>query len=167
MVSGGKMDIFILTLKQLMMMATLIIVGFVLRKKGIVPENTGTALSKLETFVFVPSLYIINQLNNCTVENFIKNSSLMLYGLIFVVIAIVASYPLSRLFVRNSKTSADLQYQRSIYKYALAFGNYGYVGNFIVLGVWGEAMLYKYMMVTFFCWNSLQFVGTLYFDTQG
>lgn len=144
------MDIFILTLKQLMMMATLIMVGFVLRKKGIVPENTGTVLSKLEIFVFVPSLYIINQLNNCTVDNFIKNSSLILYGVAFVVIAIFASYPLSRLFVRNSKSSAELEYQRSIYKYALAFGNYGYVGNFIVLGVWGDAMLYKFMMLTFF-----------------
>lgn len=144
------MDIFILTLKQLMMMATLIMVGFVLRKKGVVPENTGVALSKIETFVFVPALSFINQLNNCTIDNFAKNSSLMLYGLVFVVIAIAVSYPLSGLFVRNSKSNTELDYQRSVYKYALTFGNYGFIGNFVVLGIWGDTMLYKYLMLTFF-----------------
>lgn len=45
------MDIFLLTLQQLMMMASLMVAGFLLRKKNIVPENTGVALSKLETYI--------------------------------------------------------------------------------------------------------------------
>ncbi len=41
-------------------------------------------------------------------------------------------------------------YQKNIYKYAMTFGNYGFMGNFIILGVWGDEILYKYLMFTFF-----------------
>ena len=143
------MDIFLLTLQQLMMMASLMVVGYFLRKKNIVPENTGIAISKLETYVFVPALSIINQLNNCTFENFIKNSSLILYGLIFVLLAIFIARLLSGLFVKGSQKSPELSYKRNIYQYGLTFSNYGFIGNFIILGVWGDAMFYKYTMLTF------------------
>ena len=143
------MDIFLLALQQLMMMAILMVVGWTLRKKGIVPENAGTALSRLETYVFVPALSFGNQLKNCTVETFTNNANLIFYGLAAVIAGIILAHPLSRIFVRNAKENASLMYQRNIYKYALTFGNYGYMGNFIVLGVWGDTMLYKYLMVTF------------------
>ena len=50
------MEVFNLTLTQMLMMFTLILLGFVLRKKAIVPENTGATLAKLETFIFTPIL---------------------------------------------------------------------------------------------------------------
>jgi len=143
------MDIFLLTLQQLMMMASLMVVGYFLRKKNIVPENTGIAISKLETYVFVPALSIINQLNNCTVKTFVENSSLILYGLFFVLLAIFIARLLSGLFVKGSKKSPELSYKRNIYEYGLTFSNYGFIGNFIILGVWGDAMFYKYTMLTF------------------
>ncbi|MBE6915098.1 MAG: AEC family transporter [Ruminococcaceae bacterium] len=143
------MEIFKLALQQLMMMASLILIGFFLRKKELVPSITGTALSKLETFVLLPALTFVNQLRNCTVENFTKHSSLILYGAVFVFLAVGLAYPVSKLFVRNSKASPELEYQRNVYKYALTFGNYGFMGNFIVLGIWGDAFLFQYLMLTF------------------
>ncbi len=137
------MDIFLLTLQQLMMMASLMVAGFLLRKKNIVPENTGVALSKLETYIFVPSLSIINQLNNCTVETFVNNSKLILYGAVIIAVAIPLGVLLSRLFVRKNS------YTRNVYQYGLTFSNYGFIGNFIILGVWGDLMFYKYTMFTF------------------
>ncbi len=144
------MEMFFLSLQQLLMMATLIIVGYILRVKNIVPENSGSVISKLETFVFVPALSFVTMLDKCTVENFVKNSSLMIYGLIFIVAAVALAYPVSRLFVRNADGNKELEYQRNIYKYALTFGNFGFMGNFIVLGIWGSEMFYKYHMLTFF-----------------
>lgn len=143
------MQVFNLVLTQMLMMFSLMAVGFLLRKFNILPEKSDIAISKLETFLFVPSLNFYTQLTNCNVQNFLENSKFMIYGLLIIIVAIALSYPLSRLFFKKLDTDA-LKYQRNIYKYALTFGNYGFIGNFIVLGVWGEEMFFKYSMFTFF-----------------
>lgn len=143
------MDIFLLTLKQMLLIFFLIMVGFILRKKSILPENSGTVMAKMETWIFCPALSMVTQMRKCTVETFSDNATLILYGLAFVVCAIALSYPLSRLFVRNDKTP-ESAYQRSIYKYALTFGNFSYAGNMIILDVWGEDVFFKYSLFIFF-----------------
>ena len=144
------MEIFNLTLNQMLMMFSLILVGFTLRKKKIIPEGTGVALAKLETFVFVPALSLYSQMTQCTVQTFKENSVLILYGLVIVIAAIILSYPLSRLFVPKTSGSSEKLYQRNIYKYAMTFGNYGFMGNFIILGIWGNEFFYKYSLFVFF-----------------
>ncbi len=143
------MEIFYLTLQQMLMMFSLIGIGFLLRKKLLIPQNADISLAKLETYIFVPALALYNQMTKCTVETFLENWVLILYGSVIVVLSILLAYPLSRLFVRNSKKSSVLSYQRNIYKYALTFGNYGFMGNFIALGVWGNDFFYKYSLFTF------------------
>ncbi len=143
------METFSLVLNQMLMMFTLIVAGFLLRKKKLVPENTGTALSKLETYLFLPALNMYNQLTKCTVQTFAENYRLIIYGAVVVIIAILLSYPLSALFVKNPDKDPKTAYQRCIYRYAIAFGNYGYVGNFLVLGLWGPDVFYQYSMFTF------------------
>ncbi len=140
------MEIFNLTLSQMLMMFTLIAVGFFLRKKCILPDNAGTVLSKAETWIFVPALSLFNMINKCTVESFAQNWTLMLYGAVTVLAAIAVAYPLSALFFKKEERDS---YQRNVYKYALTFGNYGFMGNFIVLGIWGNDMFYKYALFTF------------------
>lgn len=144
------MKMFNLTLEQMLMMFTLILVGFLLRKKNCLPENAGTIMAKMETFIFVPALSLFTQMTKCTVENFQKNAHLMLYGLVIVLSAILISYPLSKIFVRDGKASSEKEYQRNIYKYAMTFGNFGFMGNFIILGIWGADFYYKYSLFTFF-----------------
>ena len=143
------MDIFLLTLQQLMMIASLMVAGYFLRKKDIVPENTGIAISKLETYIFVPALSIINQLNNCTIETFTRDSILILYGFVLVLVSALIGSIFSRFFVKDASKSLELLYKRNIYQYGLTFSNYGFIGNFIILGIWGDAMFYKYTMLTF------------------
>ena len=41
------MDVFYLTLKQMLMMFSLIAFGFFLRKKSILPDNSGTTMAKM------------------------------------------------------------------------------------------------------------------------
>lgn len=140
------MDIFFLTLKQMLVMFSLILVGYLLRKKRILPDNAYITMAKMETYIFVPALSLFTQMTKCTVKTFAENSSLILYGAVIVLTAIAAAYPLSRLFVRNHASSPEAAYQRNIYKYALTFGNYGFMGNFIILGVWGNDFFYKYSL---------------------
>lgn len=144
------MEIFHLTLKQMLMMLSLIAVGYLLRKKSILPENAGNVMAKLETYIFVPSLMLYNQISQCKIETFKENYTLILYGGIIIICAVSLSYPLSRFFVKDSNISSENAYKRNIYKYALVFGNYGFMGNFIILGVFGEEFLYKYILFTFF-----------------
>ena len=63
-----------------------------------------------------------------------------LYSAIALVIAIVIALPLSKVFAR------DDAYKRNIYKYALAFGNFSFMGNAIVPAIMGDKMLYNYML---------------------
>lgn len=142
------MEIFELTLTQMLNMFSLILVGFILTKLNILPKGSDKVISKLETYAFAPALVLGNKIVNCTVENFKENSHLILYGLVITLIAIALAYPLSKLFINKAKNREET-YQKNIYRYALTFGNYGYMGNFLVLGIWGQEMLFKYLMFTF------------------
>ncbi len=142
------MEIFSLTFNQMLLMFTFILLGFVLRKTKILPENAYVTMSRLETYIFVPALNLHNMMTNCTPATFKENSVLILYGAIMIAIAVGLSYPLSRMFVKKHRENTELEYQRNIYKYALTFGNYGFIGNFIILGVWGGEMFFKYSMFT-------------------
>ena len=142
------MDVFFLTLNQMLMMFTLILVGYILRKKKILPDSSVTTLSRLETYFLTPALSLSNMMQNATVETLSKNFKLVIYGFVFIAAAVLLSYPLSNLFVKKSTDSA-LEYQRNIFKYAMAFGNFGYVGNFVVLGILGSEGLFKFMLFTF------------------
>ena len=131
------------------MMFLLIGGGVLLRKTNILPKGSDATISRLETYLLIPALNLFNQMTQCTRETFAENAPLMLYGTVIILCAMLLSYPLSRLFVRNAATSPELTYRRNVYKYALTFANYGFVGNFIILGVFGAETFYKYSLLTF------------------
>ena len=137
---------FQMTLTQMLMMFSFMLIGFFLRKKNFLAENSHITMSKLETFIFVPALNLSNMLKNCNTQTFRENAPLILYGAGVIFIALIIAQPLSALFVRNSGQSSELSYQRNIYRYALTFGNYGFVGNFLILGRWGSEVFFKYTM---------------------
>ncbi len=130
----------------MLMMFSLMIIGFLLRKLSILPVDADRVMSRLETYVFSPALVFSTQLVNCTVDNFKKFSVYILYSLVLGVIAVLVSYPVSRFFVNKKRDGEAIV---NIYKYAITFGNFGFLGNFLVLGVWGSEMLFKYTMFTF------------------
>lgn len=144
------MEIFLLTLKQMLTMFSFIIAGFILKKKNILADNAHTVLSRVLLYIVTPALSLYTQMNRCTVETFKENYILILYGLGVALVAVLIAYPISGLFVRNYKKSSDLSYQKNIFKYGLAFGNISYFGNFLIVGVWGEEMLFKYLLFSMF-----------------
>ena len=78
------MDIFFLTLNQMAMMFTLILVGYILRKKKILPDSSVTTLSRLETFFLTPALSLSNMMQNATIETLSGNFKLVIYGILFI-----------------------------------------------------------------------------------
>ena len=143
------MEVFKLSLQQMLMMFVLIAAGFVLRKKRLLPENANSVMSKLEMMIFLPALTLYSQMTKCTVETFAVHSRLILYGALMTLCAILLSFPLSALFVPNASVSAQRSYQRKVYQYAMSFSNVGFMGNFIILGVWGQDVFFQYSLFTF------------------
>lgn len=155
------MEVFNLTLTQMLVMFILMLTGYILKKGNFIPDDSSAVISKFLAFVLAPALTLNNQIANCTPQTFAENSQLILYGLGSVLIAIGISYPISALFIKNKDKKPELAYQRQIYKYALTFGNFGYMGNYIVLGIWGDGMLFKYNMFTFIM-NIVVYVWGIY-----
>lgn len=142
------MEIFTSTLNQMLLMFLLIFVGILLRKKNILPKDTDVVLAKLETYVLTPALTFSSWTGNCTPKSLAENANLILYGLIMIVVAVLLAQPLSGLFVHNAWGDEKTAYQRQIYKYAMTFGNYGFIGNYIVLNIWGSERFFQYSMFT-------------------
>ena len=133
--------VFLNTLSPMLMMFTCMVIGFVLNKKKLCPDNTASVLSKLETNVFAPALIINTFSKYCTVASLSAQYLQILSCLLVLAIAIGIAFALAPLFTGKG-------YQRKIYHYALTFGNFGFMGNAIVPAILGEAALYDYMLFT-------------------
>lgn len=127
------------------MMFGFIALGFILKRANILPDGSNVTMARLETYIFVPALTISNQMARCTPETFRQNASLILYGAITITAVLIAAVPMSYLYVRHAKTPYE-EYQRMVYRYAMSFANFGFMGNFIILGVFGDEMFFKYQM---------------------
>lgn len=135
------MQVFSATFNQMLVLFTFMAVGFFLNKKKILPADSSAVLSKLETLLFVPCLVFSVFYKYCTVENFKQKSVYMLYGAAVMAISLVIGALLARLFARDG-------YLRRIYTYSFAVANFSFMGNAVVLGVFGEEILFDYMIFT-------------------
>lgn len=131
---------FLPILNQTAVLLIFMLVGFILCKWKFVSENTDSALSRLEKYLFVPALVLVTFINQCTVEALSSAWRLFVLGLGLALILI----PVSLLTVRSlfkEKTS------QNIATYALAFSNFGYMGNAIMLAVFPN-IFFEYTIFT-------------------
>ena len=139
------LETFKATLSPMLVMFMCMVIGFVANKTHIVPKNTATVASKLENYIFVPALIISTFMNYCTVASLKQQYKLVFYSLLALAVALCIALPLSYLFQKKD------YYMRNIYRYALVFGNFSFMGNAIVpaiLSVWNSDILYLYMLYT-------------------
>ncbi|MBQ8526334.1 MAG: AEC family transporter [Clostridia bacterium] len=143
------MEIFNSTLTQMLVMFCFILIGFVLKKMQLLPDNGATVLSKLENYVLVPALVLDTFMTYCKIDSLRENYNMILYCMLLLVVALVISLPLSKVFSREKTlTVSEQKYRRNIYKYALTFGNFAFMGNAVVLGVLGDEGLFNYLLFT-------------------
>ena len=132
-------ETFQATLSSMLVMFLCMVIGYVANKKKLIPENAATVLSKLENYFFVPALVINTFMRYCTVASIADQYKCILYCLAVFAVALCISLPLSRVFTKG-------EYERNIYKYALTFGNFSFMGNAVVPAILGEEALYPYML---------------------
>lgn len=134
------MATFFATLKPMLTLFFCIAVGFILMKKKILPDNASKTMAKMENWIFSPALSFTTMIRYCTVDSLSAHATNLAVSLVAVTLAMVIAIPLARLFVRE-KTA-----ERGVYAYALAFANSGYVGDPIVLALFGEEILAYYKL---------------------
>ena len=134
-------QVFTATLSAMLTMLICMLIGFVLRKKKIEPEDTDSVLSKFLSFVVSPALTFNSFSQNFSLQSISDNYMIVLFGLLISLLAILIGTVLAGAFVKEG-------YAKGVYKYAIAFANFGYMGNAVVLSIFGEEMLYYYQLFT-------------------
>ena len=114
--------IFSAILNQMAFLFILIIVGYVLAKLKLVPDNTESVLSKLENYIFIPALVMGTFVQHFTLEKLSTAKDILLTSLIIELIVI----PLSMLCVRFC---AKDKYIQNIYLYGLCFFKFRIYGK--------------------------------------
>lgn len=135
------MQVFSATLNQMFVLFTFMALGYYLNFKGILPLNTSIALSRLETNVLVPCLVFNTFYKYCTVENLSEKWLYIVYGTAVMLVSLIIGIFLSKLFAKDD-------YLQKIYTYSFAVANFSFMGNAVVLGIFGEDVLFDYMIFT-------------------
>ena len=135
------MQVFTATLNQMLVLFIFMALGFFLNKKRLLPLDDSVVLSKLETYAFVPCLVFSVFCKYCTVENFKQKWTYMLYGAAVMAVSLPIGIVLAKFFAKDG-------YLKKIYTYSFAVANFSFMGNAVVLGVFGEKVLFDYMIFT-------------------
>lgn len=135
------MQVFSATLNQMFVLFTFMALGYFLNFKGILPLNTSIALSRLETNVLVPCLVFNTFYKYCTIENLSEKWLYIVYGTAVMLVSLIIGIFLSKLFAKDD-------YLQKIYTYSFAVANFSFMGNAVVLGIFGEDVLFDYMIFT-------------------
>lgn len=135
------MQVFTATLNQMLVLFIFMALGFFLNEKRLLPLDDSVVLSKLETYAFVPCLVFSVFYKYCTVENFKQKWTYMLYGAAVMAVSLPIGIVLAKLFAKDG-------YLKKIYTYSFAVANFSFMGNAVVLGVFGEKVLFDYMIFT-------------------
>ncbi len=108
-------------------------------RREVLPKGCATVISKLEFNLFLPALTLNTCLRNCDPSVMMEKWTLILWGAGFVAVLMVLGWLLTKLF------RGETQFKRII-QYSLTISNYGYMGNAVVLGVFGSEVLFDYMI---------------------
>lgn len=134
------MTTFIATLTPMLTLFLCIAIGFFTSKTGILSENAGKVMAKMETWIFCPALSFMTMMRYCTVDTVSTHATNIVIASVGVGLAMAIAIPLSRLFVRTDCP------ERGVYAYALAFANSGYMGDPVVKALFGDAVLSYYKL---------------------
>lgn len=132
---------FLATLNPMLMLFLCMAIGYVISRTKIMPHESSAVLSKLETWVFCPALSFITMARYCTISSLGTHGINVLLSVLGISLAVGIAIPLSGFFEKKRTP-------RGIYKYALTFGNFGYLGDPIVLALFGGQVLSYYKLFT-------------------
>ena len=138
------MTIFQSTLNQTAFLFGLIVIGYILAKLKVLPENSATVLSKLENNVFIPALVMGTFIKNFTSENLANLGPVFITSFIIAIIVFPVATLMSKLVTKD-------KYIQKIYTYGLSFSNFGFMGNAVVSSLF-PGIFMEYIIFTLPLW---------------
>lgn len=126
--------IYLITTQKILVMFIFITIGFLMRKKKILPEQSGKVLSVLETNLFLPAMIFNNlslNLNRAAITNYFIT---LVIGTGFLIAIIAVAKIIANIFGKTRET-------KNLFTYIFAFSNYAYFGYPIIERVFGSKML--------------------------
>lgn len=145
------MTIFTATLNQMAFLFSFILIGYILTKTNLVPDNAQATLSKLENYIFIPALVLGTFMDNFTVSTLSTAWRLLLSSLALALVAIGISMAVVRLCAKD-------KYVRNIFLYGLSFSNFGFMGNAVVSALFPDVFL-EYIIFTLPLWTLIYLWG--------
>ena len=145
------MELFTATLSQMAFLFSLIVIGYILAKLKVVPENTPSVLAKLENNVFIPALVLGTFMNNFTVEKFSVAWKILLFSALLGVFMCAVSVVVAKLCNKDD-------FIRKIYTYGLSFSNFGFMGNAVVMALF-PGIFVEYLIFTLPLWTLIYLWG--------
>lgn len=136
------MTVFMATLTPMLTLFVCIAIGFLAGKSKLLPENASKTLAKAEMWIFCPALNFMTMVRFFTPDSIGTHSLNLVLAIACVSLAVGIAIPLSRVFVREKSP------ERGIYAYGLAIANTSYMGDPIVLALFGEVGLSFYKIFT-------------------
>ena len=138
------MTVFATTLNQISFLFGFIVIGYVLMKLKVLPDNAAAVLSKLENTVFIPALVMGTFIENFTVERIGTAWKLLSISFLIAFVAIPFAIFVSKLVTKD-------KYIQRIYTYGLSFSNFGFMGNAVVSSLFPE-IFFEYLIFTLPLW---------------
>jgi len=145
------MSIFSTTLNQMAFLFLLILFGFFLTKRELLPKTAAGNLSKLENYLFIPALVLKTFLENFTIEKIEAAGSIFLTSFVMILIIMPIAILAARLCSKD-------KYIRNIYTYGLAFSNFGFMGNAVVSALFPD-IFFEYLIFTLPLWIMIYLWG--------
>lgn len=142
------MELLTPIVNQMIFLFAFILIGFILARGNFVPESSAVVLSKLESLVFVPALVMGTFIRNCKVDVLDTMWKTLVLGIGSVALCILIAIPSAKLCFKET-------YLRKMATYGLAFSNFGFMGNAIVLGVFGKDLFFEYTVFTLPFWAAI------------
>ncbi|MCK9251968.1 MAG: hypothetical protein GX821_00480 [Clostridiaceae bacterium] len=127
------------TALQLVTFFSLFAAGYLLRRSARLPDQTGLVLSRLEVLLFLPALCFNTMAKNFQAQVFRDQGPMILTGFLVVAVTYGAARLLAGRFTRDPIT-------RDVYVYSFTVPNLGYLGYPLVLALFGETTLFRYMV---------------------
>ena len=144
------MSVFLTTLNQIAFLFGFIVIGFILVKIKVLPENSAAVLSKLENTIFIPALVMGTFIENFTLERIGATWKLLSVSFIIAFITITFAILVSKLVTKD-------KYIQKIYTYGLSFSNFGFMGNAVVSSLFPD--VFEYLIFTLPLWMLIYIWG--------
>ena len=156
------MELFAATLSRMGYLFTFIFLGYLLRKKNVLPKESATVISKLENNLLLPAMVFNTFSGQFTTKNLVTAGRSLLCSAGIIVAVILFAVLVGRFLTKDG-------YLKNIYTYGLSFSNFAFMGYAVVQAIFPEYYL-EYLIFTMPMWTAIYLWGVpalLIPDTDG